>query len=326
MYRHIHWVSAIVITIMWLSCGWAHADVGLIVENPTGPLGFFSDVGHASIWISRGCLDEEGEVGYCEHSQGIVLTSTSYWPNPGVAAIPAELFFLGSAAAHPDDIHATWDETLSAAYPKVPEEYGRKYLGRVWRRETNVLVFSTSPDEDRRILETIQQERMEYHYNYLRHNCADYAELVLHMYLGDRLRVRRWLDLGLTTPRALQRALVHALGREPEGALTRYHFAGMKRHRWRQPPRNICESAVLDPKYAAPLIFYQPVVYAGFGICYGMTRLVGLQGFQGKSQEKAAALQTAEAGMSAAEKKRATFAAMTGDSAVVPVEAAGGAE
>jgi hypothetical protein len=221
-------------------------------------------------------------------------------------------------------MRATWDETLSAAYPEVPEEYGRKYLGRVWRRETDVLVFATTADEDRRMLEKIQQGRKEYHYNYLRHNCADYAELILRMYLGNRLRVRHWLDLGLTTPRALQRGLVQALGREPDGALTRYHFADVKRHKWRQPPRNICESAVLDPKYAVPLLLYQPAIYAGFGICYGITRLVSMPRFPEEAEERSSVLKTVN-GMSEAQRKKATFAAMTGSS-TLRLAAAGAAE
>lgn len=326
MYRPIRCVRAIFFLILCLSCGFAYGDVGLVVENPTGPLGFFSDVGHASVWISDGCLDGQGEIRYCEHSRGIVLTSTSYWPNPGVAAIPAELFFLGSATGYPEDVNETWDEMLAGAYPKIRKQDGRKYLGRVWRRETNVLVFSTSPEEDRRILETIQQDRMQYHYDYLRHNCADYAELVLRLYLGKDLKVRHWLDFGVTTPRALQRALIHALGKQPDGALTQYHFAGLKRHRWRQPPRNICESAVLDPKYAAPLIFYQPIAYAGFGICYGVTRLMGFQNIQGEAGRQANELQKAEAGMSEMQKKRITFAVMTRSPLTVHIEAMGGSE
>src|ERR1700712_5170661 len=176
--------------ILLLACQRAYSDVGLVVENPTGPLGFFSDVGHASVWISRGCLGDHGEIRYCEHSRGIVLTSTSYWPNPGVAAIPSELFLLGPVPGSLTP--ATWDQTLAAAYPQVREEHGRKYLGRIWRRETNVLVFRSSAEEDRVALETIERERLNYHYDYLRHNCADYAELVLRLYLGPKLRVRHW--------------------------------------------------------------------------------------------------------------------------------------
>src|ERR1700712_105944 len=104
-------------------------DVGLIVETPTGMLGFFSDVGHASVWISRGCLGAQGQLEYCENSKGIVLTSTSYWPNPGAAAIPAELFFLGSTVGGGAEA-AAWTQDLAGRYPEVGLKHGSKYLGR----------------------------------------------------------------------------------------------------------------------------------------------------------------------------------------------------
>lgn len=324
MYRPIRYGCAMLFGILWVGCGLGFADVGLIVEGPTGPLGFFSDVGHASVWISHGCLDEQGQIQYCEQSRGIVLTSTSYWPNPGVAAIPAELFFLGSAVGQTQKVRVTWGESLASAYPEVPEAYGRKYLGRVWRRQTNVLVFPTSAEEDRRVLETLQQKRMDYHYDYLRRNCADYAELVLRLYLGDHFKVRHWLDFGVTTPRALQRALVQLMDEEPHGDLRRYHFAGLKRHGWRQPPRNICESAVLDPKYAVPLVFFHPIVYAGFGVCYGVTRLAGSR-HQRRSVEAEEVGRT-ETDMSQTAKKLATFTAMTDSNAGMIVAAAGESE
>ena len=113
---------------------YARADVGLIVETPTGILGFLSDVGHSSVWISHGCLSRQGEVSFCENTQGIVLTSTAYWPNPGVAAIPAELFFLGVHPGSAGRSEAAWNDSLATAYPNVDSRSGRKYLGRVWRR------------------------------------------------------------------------------------------------------------------------------------------------------------------------------------------------
>ena len=39
-----------------------------------------------------------------------------------------------------------------------------------------------------------------------------------------------------------------------------------------EPPRNICETATFDPKYAIPLSVYQPYIYLGFRACYGITR------------------------------------------------------
>lgn len=249
------------------------ADVGLIVETPTGVLGFLSNVGHVSVWISHGCLSAQGKVEYCEDTQGIVLTSTAYWSNPGAAAIPAELFFLGSERGPGGRDVAAWDKNLAVAYPTVDPAVGRKYLGRVWLRGIRVLTFKTSAEEDRRVLKQVEMQRQAYRYSYSRRNCAFYAEQVLKLYLGDDFHANRILEFGIETPRALERALLHRLESDPNSSFRTVHFKGSRIHSWRQPPRNICESAIFDPKYAIPLAFYQPYLYGGFAACYGITRL-----------------------------------------------------
>src|SRR3954453_20303024 len=80
-------IKAVSFLISLVICGWAYGDVGLVIESPSGLMGFLSDVGHASVWISRGCLDDHGDIRYCDEPPGIVVTSTSYSVSPGVAAI-----------------------------------------------------------------------------------------------------------------------------------------------------------------------------------------------------------------------------------------------
>lgn len=252
---------------------YARADVGLIVETPTGFLGFLSDVGHSSVWISHGCLSEEGEVQFCEHSAGIVLTSTAYWPNPGAAAIPAELFFLGSRPGSAGRSSAAWNQVLAAAYPDVDPRFGRKYMGRVWRRGMRITAFTTSADEDRRVLTEVEQQRRDYHYSYSHRNCAFYAEQVLKLYLGKAFHSNRIFDLGVETPRALERALKHHLRTKADLDFRVLTFKGTLSQSWRQPPRSFCEAAVFDPKYAIPLLLFQPHIYLTFGACYGVIRL-----------------------------------------------------
>lgn len=250
-----------------------YADVGLVLETSTGLLGFLSNVGHVSVWISHGCLGQHGEVSFCETSQGIVLTSTAYWPNPGAAAIPAELFFLGSRPGVTGRNRDAWNESLASAYPDVKSEVGDKYMGRVWRRDVRVLTFTTPIEEDREVLRLVEQQRRAYRYSYSHRNCAFYAEQVLKLYLGEDFHADHLLDFGIDTPRALERALRHRLESDPASTFRSVRFKDHRRHGWRQPPRNFCETAIFDPKYAVPLLMYQPYIYVGFGACYGLTRL-----------------------------------------------------
>ena len=253
----------------------ARADVGLVVETPTGLLGFLSDVGHASVWLSRGCLDATGHIGFCEHTSGLVLTSPSYWPNPGAAAIPAALFFLGESSVAGGGPAATWETTMASTYPNVPAEQGRKYLGRAWLRSIRVVRFSTTAAEDRTALAQLEAERQGFHYSYAHRNCAFYAQAVLQHYMGASFHGNRVLEFGMLTPRSVERALKRNLKQQGTPFQT-VAFRGRFWHSWREPPRNICEAAVLDPKYAIPMLIYQPYLYAGFAGCYGLIRVLAI--------------------------------------------------
>lgn len=250
----------------------SRADVGLIIETPTGLLGFLSNVGHVSVWISHGCLDSSGHIQFCENTAGLVLTSTAYWPNPGAAAIPAGLFFLGSEPGVMGRDRAAWTATLGQTYPEVQPAVGAKYLGRAWLRSLRVLKFETSAEEDRRVLAEIDAVQRKYRYSYSERNCAFYAQTILQHYFGSGFHANRVLEFGIATPRAVERALRHQL-KEQSIDFRVIHFRGNLRHAWRQPSRNICESAILDPKYAIPLLMYQPYLYAGFAGCYAAIRI-----------------------------------------------------
>ncbi len=266
------WLGGILVTVLCLFPTASQADAGLIIETPTGMLGFLSNVGHVSVWISDGCLDSSGRIYFCEGTAGLVFTSTAYWPNPGAAAIPADLFFLGTQPGVLGRDRAAWTNTLGSIYPDVEPAMGAKYLGRSWLRSLRVLKFETSAEDDQRVLAEIDATQRHYQYSYSERNCAFYAQAILQRYLGAEFHGNRVLELGIITPRAVERALRQRL-EQRSTPFTEIRFRGNFRHAWRQPSRNICESAILDPKYAVPLLIYQPYIYAGFLGCYGAIRI-----------------------------------------------------
>ena len=267
------WLCAVAGVLLCTGC--ARGDVGLVLETPTGLLGFLSNVGHVSVWISRGCLGSTGRIEFCEGSPGLVLTSAAYWPNPGAAAIPAGLFFLGEQPGLPGRSQAAWAGTLAKSYPDVEPRVGAKYLGRAWLRSLRVLQFKTTAEQDRKVLAELDSELRSYSYSYSHRNCAYFAQTVLRHYLGPDFHMNRVLEFGIDTPRALERALKRNLAAQGTTFQT-IRFRGSIWHSWREPPRNICESAVLDPKYAVPLVLYQPYIYAGFAGCYAVIRIASI--------------------------------------------------
>ncbi len=258
--------------LLWMGAGTrgAVAEVGLIVEGPTGGAGFFDDMGHAALWISRGCLNPQGEVYFCEGTPGVVVAGTGYWTKTGVAAIPAELYFLGPSEG---TRLAAWNAEMAPIYPEEPAANGQKYLGRLEGRRTRVDVFPTTAEQDRAAIAHLNAIRTQFHFRLIRENCSNFARSALRLWLGPDFHVRQWTNLSIVTPLAVEEALKEQLNRMPGETLRTYSFPPPRQWRWRRSARDVCSAVLLDPKYAVPMGLLQPEAYAGFGGCYGIVRL-----------------------------------------------------
>ncbi|HEY0796210.1 MAG TPA: hypothetical protein VGD64_10555 [Acidisarcina sp.] len=245
----------------------SRADVALLVEDPAGYKGFLSDSGHLAIWISDACVGVEGRITPCNGGGGVVLSSTSYWLRKGWAAIPAQTY-LDGVAGKSETI--AWSDTLHAAYPEVPINYGRKYIGRLNHRGVYVLRLHTSSEQDAQVLEGIQQGRNQFHYAVWTNNCSDFARQVLQLYFPGEFGRRIFPDFGITTPHGVANRLWKLAKKTPALDMRVYYIPRRTRagHIHDGRTKGICEAATTDVKYAAPLIFYQPLIYAAFGVCY----------------------------------------------------------
>jgi hypothetical protein len=253
----------------FLCCGVSQtrADMALLVEDPAGYKGFWSDSGHLSIWISDACLSGDGAVSICPGDGGVVLSSTSYWMRKGWAAIPAQTYLMGVDGKSETN---AWSETLHPAYPEVPLNYGRKYIGRLNHRGLYVLRIQTSREQDALVLERIQQGRSQFHYEVWTNNCSDFARQVLQLYFPGAFGRRIIPDFGITTPHGVANRLWKLGKKTPALDMRVYYIPRRTRagHMHDGRTKGICEAAITDVKYAAPLIFYQPLVYGAFGVCY----------------------------------------------------------
>lgn len=243
------------------------ADMALLVEDPAGYKGFWSDSGHLAIWISNACVGSEGAVTPCSGGNGVVLSSTSYWAAQGWATIPAQLYLEGAPG---EQETAAWSETLSQTYPAIPINYGRKYIGRLNHRGSYVLRIHTTPEQDARVLERIQQGGSLFRYAVFSSNCSDFARQVLGLYFPKSFQRHLVPDFGISTPHGVANHF-WILSRQAPGLQLRVYYIPRHNragHLHAGRTKGVCEAAVTDVKYALPLIFYQPAVYAAFGACY----------------------------------------------------------
>jgi hypothetical protein len=251
----------------------ARADVGLIVEGPTGKGGFLVDLGHSAVWISRACLDPQGRLYYCDGGSGVVVSSASYWLADGAAAIPAEDYFLGPGNNSHAAERAQWNRNLAPIYPTLASDNGAKFIGRVWGRQERVDVFPTTPEQDRAAIAQVETLREHYRFTPIRQNCANFSLDVLRFWVGDSLKVRRWADAGAVTPVGLEHGLLNALGKAPHGPVVIYRFPPPRSWIDRRPALDGCSVLLFDPKYAAALLVVEPFAYVGAAGCYAWIRV-----------------------------------------------------
>jgi hypothetical protein len=241
--------------------------MSLIIEDPAGYKGFWSDSGHLSIWISDVCVGTDGVVDSCGGGDGTVLSSTSYWSASGWAAIPARLYFEGKAN---ELAGVTWSNTLSNFYPAIPVDYGRKYIGRLGHRGAYVIRIHTSSEEDSEVIERIQRSRNTFRYAVFYRNCSDFARQILDLYFPGQFRRKLIPDFGISTPHGVANRFWKVGQKNPQLQMQVYYIPRRNpgSHLLNGPTKGICEAAVTDVKYAVPLLIYQPVIYAAFAACY----------------------------------------------------------
>ena len=242
-------------------------DVALLVEDPAGYKGFWSDSGHLAIWISNACVGDGGAISPCSVGEGAVLSSTSYWKLRGWAAIPAQLYLEGAPGKLDT---AAWSDQLSETYPEVPIAYGRKYMGRLNHRGLYVLRIHTTPEQDAWVLARIQQDRSRFRYRVFSSNCSDFARQVLDLYFPKVFRRHFFPDFGISTPHGVANRFWKTGRRNPNLQMRIYYIPRRTSAGYLHDGRTkgICEAAITDVKYALPLIFFHPAIYAAFGVCY----------------------------------------------------------
>jgi hypothetical protein len=251
----------------------ARADVALLVEEPIGRFGTWTDMGHAAIWISSACLLPSGEVRFCEEGDGVVFSRSVHqdpfpwlairWP----AYMYASLQAVGDVREMPARIargqrQTLWESEYGSIYPGVSLASGMEALGEAYRRRIWVIQVETTPEEDRAVLDRMSDRFDGSKYSLFFRNCSHFAWGILNLYWPGELGLRRPHLLGIRTPSGVSRDLLRFLKRHPEHAyqVRCINALSPRKHR---PARTILEAALRDWKYAVPLAIGAAPLYGG---------------------------------------------------------------
>lgn len=258
----------------------ANASATLLLEEPYGHLGAFTQTGHAAVYLDRVCADTPTVLRRCADGEtGIVISRYDKVGGYDWLAVPLIPYLY--AVETPDHVPLFANPKLVAF---LRDQYRRKYLeeiapddphnngeppegnwtqliGSAYDRTIYGFRIETSEEQDDNFIREYNSRPNRSHFNLVFHNCADFARGVINFYYPKSLHRSLVTDAGITTPKQLARLTVKfgAKHRELEpSSLVIPQVPGSMPRSTRV--RGVLESVVKSKKYMAAIVILHPIL------------------------------------------------------------------
>ena len=264
----------------------AHADAALLLEEPFGEFGNMNPTGHAAIYLNRVCAASPTELRFCEPGeQGVVISRYHRIDGYDWLAIPliAYLYAVDDPHDVPSSIDPKLEMQLRNSYRQkhlirlVPDDRDRdippgewvQLVGASYDRKIYGYQIETSEQQDRRLIEILNQRANKSHFNLFFNNCANFAESVLNFYYPHAVRRNFIADTGLMTPKQAARSLVRYSKHHRDLKFTTFVIPQVQGTTHRSDPVDgVIESLVKSKKYVVPLAALHPFIAGGLAVAY----------------------------------------------------------
>jgi hypothetical protein len=265
----------------------ASAALMVLVGEPFGAFGTMMPVGHTAVYLDRVCADGPLHLRMCDPNepQGVVIAR--YHGIEGVDWMASPIMEFLYAVDRKEDIpefatpEMIWEmrQTYRRRYLSdiVPdgtekakrtgewwESVGMAYNRRLWGYE-----LATSREQDELLVATLNSHSNVHTYSLRRANCANFAADVVNLYYPQTVKVNRWADLGMMTPKQVGRSVQSYGKKHPDAAMRVVEIPQvLGKLRRSRPVRGTAESALKTKRYLLTLLAIQPEVIAGLGVAY----------------------------------------------------------
>jgi hypothetical protein len=255
-----------------------HASATLLLEEPYGHLGAFTQTGHAAVYLDRVCADTPTVLRRCaEGETGIVISRYDKVGGHDWFAVPLIPYLY--AVENPNHIPLFANPKLVAF---LRDQYRRKYLeaivpdkengeppegnwtqliGSAYDRTIYGFQIETSAAQDDQLIREYNSQPNRPHFNLITHNCADFSRGVINFYYPRTLHRNLVADAGITTPKELARLIVKFSERHPALRGSSFVVPQIPGSVPRSTPvHGVVESVLKSKKYMATIAILHPVV------------------------------------------------------------------
>jgi hypothetical protein len=279
-------IAALLAVLASLFAPQSRASVTVLLSEPFGHFGTMMPVGHAGVYLDHVCADTATHLRLCRPGEmGIVLSRYHRVSNIDWLAIPIMPFLYG--VDRPDQVPAFMTLTREA---DIREQYRQRYLRAIvpdgegggpakkgeWVETIGVTYdrrvwgyrIETTPEQDQRLVDVLNDRPNIRAYKLRTANCADFAADVVNILYPGLVRRSKVYDFGLMTPKQVARSVeIYGLA-HPEAKLAVMEIPqipGLPRSR---PAWGVAESGLKTKRYLLTLSVIQPEVIIGCGIVY----------------------------------------------------------
>ncbi|MGA7686205.1 MAG: hypothetical protein WCA58_14415 [Terriglobales bacterium] len=294
MSPNVHPIRAVLIAaaLLLAAASLASASATLLLEEPYGHMGFFTGTGHAAVYLSNVCAnnDDPRVLRPCAGGEtGVVLSRYDGVAGYDWLAIPLIPYLY--AVDRPADIPLFADAKMVAF---LRDSYRRKHLenivpdnadrttpagnwyqliGSSYDRTIYGFEIDTTPEQDAALIRHLNSSPNQSHFHLLTRNCADFAKDIINFYYPKSLHRSVVADVGITTPKQISKLLARYEARHPSLAASRLVIAQVPGSMPRSSnPKGVVESFLKSKKYIVPSAIASPIfagcvvaVYVGTG-------------------------------------------------------------
>jgi len=211
----------------------AQAGATLFLGEPYGYGGALLGAGHSAVYLSGVCATSPVILHRCGPGEtGIVLSRYRSIAGYDWIAIPLVPYLY--AVEKQEDIPLFADKKLVAFLrdryrrnhleslaPDLPDDEtpdGDWYelIGASYIRTIYTFEIETSPEQDAKLIRTLNERSKRHRWNFVTANCADFVRQIINSYYPHSVHRSIIGDLGITTPKQLARTLSRYSRRHPE--------------------------------------------------------------------------------------------------------------
>jgi len=260
--------------------------MALLVEEPYGAFGKMNPTGHAAVYFSNICAESPTRLRACLPGESGAVISR-YWAISGYDWIAIPLIPYLYAVDEPEQVPASVDASTVA---RLQDEYRRAHLraivpdtpdgsapkgdweqlvGEAYIRRIYVFQIETSAAKDFELMEQLNSQPNQSHFNLLFRNCADFSRSLINFYFPGALRRNLIADLAISTPKQMGKRLVSYSKRHPELELSKFLIPQAPGTVPRiEAVHGVLESIVRSKKYAVPLLALHPFIGSSVAVAY----------------------------------------------------------